>query len=294
MDDETKKLFYNVIEDFCNAAKNKGVIISRVPGAEGDDLLWAWSRHLNNKGENCLIMSGDRDTVQLVYDGKLGNEPEKGWTVVWTNSWKNQTFFVPKGWKGVQEDVFDMSASNDVTSVTSLSKDLFATVTEMPDPSSIVFSKILLGDDGDDVPAVWVDGKKRLTPSKAQIVLEYVQKKGYTLNDWPKLRSNEPLLLDLCGTILRTMSAIDGTNERAAVLENLYRNEKLVYLDSSSLPPNLLRSIDRHMEESPLEAEHLRNPSLWKRNGILKGSRFEHVDAAPRTMDPFAFVDLPI
>ena len=41
----------------------------------------------------------------------------------------------------------------DETSIQTLSNNLFATITEMTDPTSIVLNKILLGDDGDDIEA---------------------------------------------------------------------------------------------------------------------------------------------
>ena len=253
-------------------------------------------------------MSGDRDTVQLVYGGRLNGYGTKydpctsglvtgpasieGWTVVWTNSWKNQTFYVPQGWNDVKADVFDMTSTTDVNSVTNLSRDLFATVTELADPSSIVFQKILLGDDGDDVPAVWDDGNKRLTPSKAKIVFEYLEKKGFKGEEWPVLSMKEDVLLDMCGTILRTMSAIDGTPERKAVMENLRRNERLVWLEPQSLPKPLFKDIMRHLEERKLEADEVRDPSQWKRSSILKGGKFEG-DAVSKSHDPFAFLELP-
>ena len=57
---------HNVIEEFTDLLKSQGVIIHRVSGAEGDDLIYAWTCALNSKGENCIIWSGDTDLMQLV------------------------------------------------------------------------------------------------------------------------------------------------------------------------------------------------------------------------------------
>lgn len=289
MDEATLKEFYRTIDEFCQAVKTKGVIVSAVPGAEGDDLLYLWSKQFNDNGENCLIMSGDRDSVQLVSPAGDG----KGWTVVWTNSWKNQTFFVPTGWSENKSDIFEMTKTLDETSMLTLSKNLFATVTEMPDPTSVVLGKVLLGDDGDDVPAVWDNGEKRLTPKKAELVLEYIKKKGLTMGAWPIISKDETLLNELSGAILRTMNAVDGEAERKAVVENFRRNERLVWIERSMLPGGLVREFDMHQAETQLESEQYRDPKSWKRSGILSGTKLDG-RAVSKEHDPFAFMDLPI
>lgn len=289
MDEKTLKEFYNTIDDFCNAVKTKGIIISKVPGAEGDDLLYLWSKHFNDNGKNCLIMSGDRDSVQLVSPAT----ENKGWTIVWTNSWKNQTFFVPNGWTNKKLDIFEISNTMDETSIQTLSNNLFATITEMTDPSSIVLNKILLGDDGDDIPAVWDNGEKRLTPKKSELVIDYIKNKGLSIGAWPIISKDDNLLNELSGAILRTMNAIDGVAERSDVIKNFRRNEKLVWIEKNMLPEVLVNEFDRHQSEAIIESNSYRDPSNWRRNTILSGTKLDGY-AASKEHDPFAFMDLPI
>lgn len=289
MDQMTRELFYGVIDDFCKAAKTKGVIVSKVSGAEGDDLLYGWSKYFNMAGQNCLVMSGDKDTVQLV------NSDGDGWTAVWNNNWKNQIIYVPKGWSSrmVESDLFNLSASTDVNAVGNLMKDVFAKVVEMDDASSIVLEKVLLGDDGDDIPSSWDNGKKRLTPSKLAEVLDFMRKKGHKMSSWKDISINEVLLSDLAGVILRVMSDIDGESERHNQIENLRRNETLVWINDKTIPKKLQHEVERHIGAAITEAEQLRDTSKWRKSAILEGSKLDG-ESAPRANDPFAFIDLPV
>ena len=47
--------------------RKKGIIVSRVPGAEGDDLLYMWSIYYNQVlEESCVIVTGDSDIRQIM------------------------------------------------------------------------------------------------------------------------------------------------------------------------------------------------------------------------------------
>jgi len=57
---------YECHNEFINGLESLGVIVSRVKGAEADDLIFAWSSELNQNGQNAVIISGDNDLLQLV------------------------------------------------------------------------------------------------------------------------------------------------------------------------------------------------------------------------------------
>ena len=57
---------FEVYDEFKELLKKRNVIVQQMPGAEGDDLVFAWSTFLNMQGDNCIIWSGDRDLMQLV------------------------------------------------------------------------------------------------------------------------------------------------------------------------------------------------------------------------------------
>jgi len=66
------KYIYDLHDKFAASLKALGCTISRVDGAEADDLIFAWSAYLNLQNRNSLIFSGDNDLIQLVCDNANG------------------------------------------------------------------------------------------------------------------------------------------------------------------------------------------------------------------------------
>lgn len=61
------KLFLKVLDMFEQLLRKKGVIVSRVMGAEGDDLLYVWAIYFGYiLDEKLLIVTGDSDIRQII------------------------------------------------------------------------------------------------------------------------------------------------------------------------------------------------------------------------------------
>ena len=58
--------FSKVSEDFITLLSKQGVIISKINGAEGDDLMYAWNTESLANNKSVIMFTGDRDIVQLV------------------------------------------------------------------------------------------------------------------------------------------------------------------------------------------------------------------------------------
>lgn len=73
------KHFLNVLNMFEELLRKKGLIVSRVMGAEGDDLLYAWSIYFSFiKDEELVIITGDSDIRQIMnYRVSLFNNNSK-------------------------------------------------------------------------------------------------------------------------------------------------------------------------------------------------------------------------
>ena len=54
------------MKEFTDLLSKQGVIVQRIAGSEGDDLVFAWTTYLNANNESCIIWSGDSDLMQLV------------------------------------------------------------------------------------------------------------------------------------------------------------------------------------------------------------------------------------
>lgn len=307
MDKETKEKFYKLMDEFSKCLRDVGIIVSRIPGAEGDDLLYKWSKHFYLNGENSIIISGDRDTTQTVkmpdeFELVENREQLEPWILVWNNNTKHNKLFAPEGWQtkwlSRETSVFDFNVADDRLILKKLIGDLGAKV-EIVHPEKMIFDKILLGDDGDDVPAAWSymgktkkgEPKKiRLTDSYLDKVWKLVQEKyRLTNNDALRLIDDQVFLTDLAGIILRVMGDVDGSAEREKVVECIKRNEKLVRLADHIIPANLQNEVDDHITES-LDTRTFRNK--WNRKGLFEGSRFSE-NAPPKRDDPFAFFKLP-
>lgn len=64
--DESYKYFLSVLDEFEALLRKKGIIVSRVYGAEGDDLLYVWSLYFGYiLDEELVIVTGDSDITQM-------------------------------------------------------------------------------------------------------------------------------------------------------------------------------------------------------------------------------------
>src|SRR3972149_5214017 len=93
MDKAVKNKFYDLLREFTDLLKAAGIVVSRVPGAEGDDLMYRWSDYFHRNGDSTILITGDHDLTQVV---RGPNEP---WTVVWNNNSKHNRIFTASGWK---------------------------------------------------------------------------------------------------------------------------------------------------------------------------------------------------
>jgi 5'-3' exonuclease len=280
-------IFFSLINEFGQHLEQKGFIFSKVEGAEGDDLLYFWSKYFNEKGENCLIVSGDKDMDQLA------RWTEDSWTVVWSSNSKNNTFRVPLDWgseylnKKTEITVFDLGES--ISPEKKKIQELVGKCNlEEIDAQTFVFLKMLEGDKGDAVPSVWEvkspDGKTfRITPKKAQQILDSVKESGWSISDFRLLLMNGAFLEWISGFVLRLMKDLDNEANRQKVVDNFQRNFSLMWLDNSVIPEAVADRVTSQIKGySTLSNSSV--PSDWKI--LLEGTEWLE-SKAPSYLDPF-------
>ena len=314
MDNETKQIFYSLLAEFGEVLTKVGIHSSKVLGAEGDDLLFKWSKYFNDKGENCIIISGDGDMKQLV------KGPESPWTAVWSNkSNNNKLFFVP-GWldeieKPLENSIFDFNPIN--TDLPKMIRDSGASMQVM-NTSHYLLHKILIGDDGDDVPSSWKvykgeDKWVRVTDKKAEKIIEIIttpmSDRSLSCTEWldvflrtidPKAEglynydstNLEKRMDEISGVLLRVMGDIDDSELRKKVTENILRNARLVWLRNEMLPFNINQMINESIENS-MSTIAGADRTKWNKMALLNGTRFGKTKVAPLGFDPFSLLDLP-
>lgn len=282
-------IFFDLMQTFGKHLEKMGFVYSKVEGAEGDDLLYFWANHSNQQGENCIIISGDKDMHQLArWHGK-------NWTLVWNNNSKNNLVTVPIGWtsdwlNSKQEvSIFDMGTtlSPDKDKLKEL---VNKSVTEELSPRDFIFVKMLTGDKGDAVPSVWemeiTPGKiNKVSPKKSEQVLESLRVSKWAGVEFQSLLTDEEFLDWISGFVLRLMKDVDSAGNRQKLSKNLLRNYTLMWLDWSVIP----EWVRRNAEDDIQRGISLEKKSItYDRIKILEGTEWVTTNTAPKNFDPFA------
>jgi 5'-3' exonuclease len=282
-------IFFDLMTEFGHQLENQGFVFSKVKGAEGDDLLYYWSDYFNSIGENCIIISGDKDMHQLA------RHNDRGWTVIWNNNSKNNILAVPPGWednwvnKTESVSIFDMTAaiSPDKEKIKEFLKKV--TVEEVR-RRDFVFNKMLTGDKGDAVPGVWYvqapNGKfNGISPKKAEQILESLNQSEWKDSRFVDMLQDQNFLSWISGFILRILKDVDNKDNRDKVAKNLLRNYTLMWLDRSVMPEFVISNCD---------GEVARGIEIPKKNitidrvKILEGTSWATTQSVPKAFDPFA------
>jgi len=280
-------IFFELLQSFGHHLEKMGFIFSKIEGAEGDDLLLFWSRKFNELGENCIIITGDRDLHQLsrVDDGV--------WTAVWNNNSKNNTFTVPDGWTADNsEKVGEISVFNmgfTVSPEIDKLKDFIKKVNvENIDSKPFLFKKILIGDSGDSVPSVWefeVNGRiNRFTEKKSDTVYDLFLNSEWRDLPVSELLVNEEFLSWISSLILKISKGIDSSENRIKARNNFLRNYKLMWLDPEVIPEGIRNSCYLEIERG-IKLE--RKSVTLDRIKILEGTEWVTLGYQPKGFDPF-------
>ena len=280
-------LFFNLLTSYGEHLEKMGFIFSKVNGAEGDDLLYFWADYLTSKGENCIIISGDKDLHQLA------RWKQDNWTIVWNSNSKNNILSVPKGWeekwlnKNSEVSVFDMGSIMDPDKEKLKEFKKRVDVNEIS-PRDFVFVKMLVGDRGDAVPGIWEvkNGSKiqGVTPKKAEVVLESLQTTKWAKLPFSDLIDDDEFLEWTAGYCIRLLKDIDSKENREKAANNLRRNYKLMWLDKTVIPSEVISgSIEELKRGISLEKKSI----TLDRVKIIEGTNWVSSQNAPSQFDPF-------
>jgi 5'-3' exonuclease len=284
-------IFFDLLNEFGKHLEKMGFIYSKVDGAEGDDLLLYWKDYFNSIGENCFIISGDKDLYQLV------NIQNDSWTCTWNTNSKRNILSIPKGWKeNWLENKSDVSIFNTNDIIDSDKEKLSNLLNKIElveiEDKKFIFNKILVGDKGDCVPSVW-------EIKKGEKIQGFTQKKSDTLmehfisSDWYSKEIMEiiedPEFMDwISGFILRLMKDIDNTENREKVKNNIIRNFNLMWLDSNMIPEDVREGMEKEIERG---VSLPRKSVSLDRIKILEGTEWILTDTTPTQFDPFSFLN---
>jgi 5'-3' exonuclease len=282
-------IFFDLMSSFGKQLEKMGFIFSKVEGAEGDDLLYFWANHFNQMGEDCIIISGDKDMHQMArYIGE-------NWTIVWNSNSKNNIVSVPYSWEQDWLNSSDPVSIFEMSSVMSPDKNkmkefLQKISQEKINPRYFIFNKMLVGDKGDAVPGVWEfessPGKiSRMSPKKAESVIESLAQSKWADAAFGDILEDSEFLDWISGYILRLMKDVDNKENRIKVAKNLLRNYTLMWLDDSVIPNWV---IEKCKAEITRGINLPRKSITLDRVKIIEGTDWASAPSAPKTFDPFA------
>jgi len=260
--------FSKVTEDFISLISKSGVIISKVDGAEGDDLMYAWNTESLANDKSVIMFTGDRDLVQLVNRSVSNNTH----TILFSPAHKRlYTYQGFTEWMDSQEgqettDIFDLmkvsiSPENQAKKLLqTLIKKKKVNIIEV-DPEEFRFRKVLTGDAGDNVPpAYWYVSKNRkygVSEKKAtEIISEFKEKHGVLSHMY---LYNDEYITDLANILIRVMKAKHMSREQ--IITNLKSNVNLMVLAAESIPEGILdemfRSVESKINHNALELKRV-------------------------------------
>ena len=137
---------YGALNRILKNIKNQDITVSQYNQIEGDDWIWYWSRRLNSDGINCLIWSSDNDLKQLI---QVDNNTSA--FTAWYNDknglWLHNSL-------EEDDDPLDFFMKFEYKSPTLDSLRSKVSTINYINPDTIINSKVICGDAGDNIMPV--------------------------------------------------------------------------------------------------------------------------------------------
>ena len=282
------KNFSKVTEEFTQLLIKQGVIYSKIDGAEGDDLMYAWNTESLANDKSVIMFTGDRDLVQLVNRSQINSTH----TILFSPAHKKMyTYQGFSEWLTTEDevsskDIFDVlkvSASPEAQSKKLLSSIIAkkkVSVIEV-DPEEFRFRKVLTGDSGDNVPpAYWhtstTNGKTRrygVSEGKATAIIDEFKLKHGTLSHM--YLYEDGYITDLANILIKHMKAKHMSREQ--IITNLKSNVNLMVLSSHTIPEGILDEMFKSVE-SQININELVLPNVSTMKKIVEGTKYDGDD----------------
>jgi 5'-3' exonuclease len=272
---------YNVHSEFIASLEKLGVIVSRVYGAEADDLIFAWSSHLNQNGQNSIIISGDNDLLQLV-----NMDQSSGANTIYYNKFDKDIHVFPKfqSWLDIEEhattnDIFNLpvdllsNTKQNLRDIIKANKMKSHEVNVM----EFLFRKILVGDAGDNVPPLHTKTKEtkkglityRVTDKQANEILnQFKDDKIFVTNAH---LFNDDYINQIC-EIAKSVIKIDKPIEE--IVTRWKTNRDLVYLHVNCIPKEVNESMFSSIEANTKSLSGNEIHSIMDKDRILAGTTY--------------------
>lgn len=223
-----------VFNNILTTLEHCGIPVLKVPTIEGDDWCCCLSYLLYKQGISSLILSGDKDLLQLLKASEAWNK-----YVVLYNQF-DQTHYLPSPIPESAVDIFSLETVGNL-GVLGLNSTIV-------DPTTVSLTKIMSGDKSDNVPSAYSystkNGKSTFGFTEKR-VLQLLERLEVTpvLQD---LVESSPSRISLAKDMIETVSTRDSAEDVDVlhrVEEGLIRNIKSCYLHPSTYPQHVKATI---------------------------------------------------
>lgn len=285
--------FYDAIREFSKILESKGVIVNQVTGAEGDDLVFFWSLFLNLKGENTIILSGDKDLMQMVNF----NPATESYSLYYSNTFHR--IVVYPGFK----DWIQNTEKDDVTSIFDMDKLVFGnhvikeSFKELIAKQSVdiidfdydhfCFTKVLTGDKGDNIMSVYYYTKGNrtynVTERQSNIVLAKFEEKHGPFK--VMYFYDETYREEIVKILVHELKASKMSYQE--ISDNLYTNIMVLLLHLKSIPEDIQRNGFKKIEQL-YTTDKIEISQITKQKELLKGTKYETFQITPKQFDFFS------
>lgn len=237
--DDRSYLFFDYFQEeiLPTLVTEYGVITSRVPGAEGDDLI---AYICENVKEDICVWSVDKDLTQL-----LESEERKVILIMPKMMTKFRKIFTTENFEHIEKkevDLFNFDLENiDNSAVINVLNDLITKDFKhfTVDPTYDILIKILSGDSSDSIPRV----HPKLTPGKAAKVMAQIKETA----DWKAVidlvDSGDPDFMQFLANVICDVLKISEPGESLTILNTLSRNRTLIRLSTKVIPSEIVQSM---------------------------------------------------
>jgi 5'-3' exonuclease len=279
---------FRVLDEFLEIAEDNGMIVSKIPDAEADDIVAMWKNELlYNQKQHVIMVSGDEDIRQLV-DSTVDDNGKNVFACVFNpfKQGKNaarKLYVVPdlfNEWLNETEvsDIWNMNASIDVD------KGDFKRIVETDDVRAeetdgtlIAMRKVFCGDDGDNIPAIytWVKTTGSGTEKETRITNAPFEKIYESLKTSPDESIDHKILMQRKAKVLQGIHKVAKHEPPFDIEKRLERQIKLVVLDKDLFPEKIVERFEKEKEG------HLTKPrpdiAGINMNTFLQGTRYVKV-----------------
>jgi 5'-3' exonuclease len=291
---------YQIYEEFKTVLAKQGVIVEQIPGAEADDILFAWSTYLNANGKNCIVWTGDRDLIQLVDYSKATD----GYTLWYYNTKKKLMVF--EGFnKMIATDIDDRTEDDDdllfnLASKTSFLEKMRMDVMDWIKKNGIeieeincdhfIFQKILMGDKSDNIKSVvsWVKGGRTysITQKQADKILDqYLKEEESFVIDHMFSDAQVDKIVDITYRVVNNSS-------KSQIKLRFNQNLDIMLLHHNTIPEPIQEQMQSAIEKDVIIEPTLNKLTQMER--ILEGNKWMATKAenAPKSYDAFSDLDI--